>query len=343
MTEKQAITIHDIAAKAGVSPSTVSRVLNGTTPVHPDKRRAVLEAIADLHYRPNIAAQGLARGRSRAVGVLTQDITSPFYGQILRGVEGALRGTGYYPIFASGALEEEAAEALQLLMDNRVGSLIIVGGQMLDQELADVANQVPEIVVGRSIPGLERHCLQVANLDGALDAMRYLIKLGHRRIAHITGVRGHRHASDRLAGYQQALAEAGIEVDPALIVEGNFEEESGRQATESLLAGRVGVTAIFASNDQMALGALSALYTHGLRVPEDVSLIGFDDQTIAAFTTPALTTMRQPTVEMGRCAVRALLDLVQDRPFDLPIFRTELVERRSTGRAPAAVATASSP
>jgi LacI family transcriptional regulator len=341
MTEKQAITIHDIAAKAGVSPSTVSRVLNGTTPVHPEKRRVVLEAIADLHYRPNIAAQGLARGRSRAVGVLTQDITSPFYGQILRGVEGALRGTGYYPIFASGALEEEAAEALQLLMDNRVGSLIVVGGQTLDQELADIANQVPVIVVGRLIAGLEGRCLQVANYDGAIDAMRYLLKLGHRRIAHITGVRGHRHASDRLAGYEKALTEAGIEVDSALIVEGNFEEESGRQAIETLLAGRVPLTAVFASNDQMAYGALSALFAHGLGVPRDVSLIGFDDQTLSAYTTPAMTTMRQPTVEMGRCAVRALLDLVREQPFDLPIFCTELVERQSTGPAPPAIAFAS--
>jgi LacI family transcriptional regulator len=337
--DKQDVTIHDIARQAGVSPSTVSRVLNSTTPVRPDKQRAVMEAIVALGYRPNIVAQGLARGQSRAVGVLTEEITSPFYGQIAGGIEDGLRGTGYYPVFASGRAELQATQALQLLSDSRIGSLIVLGGRMLDNDLLHMhmAHRVPVIVIGRSIAGMEEHCAHVENLEGAYDATRHLIGLGHRRIVHVTGVHGHRHTVDRLEGYQKALAEAGIAHDPALVVEGNFDEDSGHRAVHGLIEQGVPFTAIFAASDQMAYGARLALYEHGRRVPKEVSLVGFDDQVLAAYCIPPLTTVRQPSGEMGRAAVAALLDLLRGQPFALPTFRTELVVRQSTA-APAGTA-----
>lgn len=329
MAEKQAVTIHDIAREARVSPSTVSRVLNGTTPVAPEKRKAVLDAVETLKYRPNVVAQGLARGKSRAVGVISQDISNDFFGQILSGIEEGLRGTGYYPIFTSGSGRERANEALALLTDHRVDSLIVVGGGMSDSDLVEVASRVPLVAVGRSVPGIEDRCLRVENFEGALQATRYLIGLGHERIAHLTGIPGHRHAIDRHEGYLRALSDAGIEVDPRLIAEGDFTEPSGFRAAQRLLDSKIPFTAIFAGNDHMAYGAQLALYDRGLRVPEDVSMVGFDDHRHAPYMLPPLTTVRQTNLEMGIAAVRALLDLLKGQPFALRSFPTELVVRRS--------------
>jgi LacI family transcriptional regulator len=327
---KQQCTIHDIARRAGVSPSTVSRVLNQTSPVRPAKRRAVLEAIETLKYRPSIVAQGLARGRSRAVGVLVQGISNPFYSQILLGIEGRLVGTGFYPIFASGTEEQQTAQALQLLDDNRVGSMIVVGGQMLDEDIVRMSMQVPVVVIGRAIAGMEEHCLRVQNLEGGYRATRHLIELGHRRIAHVMGVRHHPHSVDRREGYVRALSESGVAVDPSLIVHGDFEEMSGLRGVELLLSSRRDFSAIFAANDQMAYGAQLALFRRGLRVPHDVSLVGFDDLPHSTFTVPPLTTMRQPKIEIGAAAVDALIGLLQGKPLSLPVFATELVIREST-------------
>jgi LacI family transcriptional regulator len=333
------VTIRDVAKLAGVSPSTVSRVLSGATHVAMEKRAAVLAAIEQFHYRPNVVAQGLARGRSRAIGVLTQDVTSAFYGGIQLGIAQGFRGSGYQPLFAAGNAVDEAEEALDMLLDRRVDSLILVGGRVPDDRLAQVSASVPLLAIGRSINGLEDHCLHVANLEGAREATRHLVGLGHRRIAHVTGIPGHRDAVDRYDGYVRALTDAGLPVDPRLVVAGNFEEQSGAHGVQKLLARRVRFTALFAGNDQMAYGALQALARRGLRVPQDVSVVGFDDQRGAAYTIPALTTVRQPAVEMGRAAAEAVLRLLRGEPLSLPTFSTELVVRESTrrlGRAPAA-------
>jgi len=191
MSRETAITIHDIARRAGVSPSTVSRVLNGGTPVAPDKRAAVMAIINSLHYRPNVVAQGLARGKSHSVGVLAQEISNLFFGQILKGIEHRLRGTGYYPLFASGWHAHEAIDALEMLLAHRVDSLIVVGGWVADEYLLRVAERVPLVAISRSIAGLEDHCVQVENFQGGYEATKHLIDLGHTRIAHVTGLPHH--------------------------------------------------------------------------------------------------------------------------------------------------------
>jgi len=325
-----ALTIRDIAARAGVSPSTVSRVLNDTTPVAPAKRAAVLAAVKALGFRPNVLAQELARGHSRAIGVLPQGISSPFYGQLIKGIEQGLRGTDYYPLFASGEQPAEAAQALDLLLAHRVDGLIVVGGHIPDRDLVDLAGRVPVLAIGRSIQGLEHRCVHVENRDGGYKATRHLVDLGHHRIVHITGFPWHRDAIDRREGYERALREAGLPLDPALVGEGNFEEQSGLIVTEALLAAGVAFTAIFASNDQMAYGAGLALFRRGIRVPRDVSVVGFDDQPSAAFAWPPLTTVRQPALEMGLAASQALLSQLQGEGFELPRFSTDLVVREST-------------
>jgi LacI family transcriptional regulator len=328
--EATVITIRDIARQAGVSPSTVSRVLNNSVPVAHAKRAAVLSVIESLGYRPNVVAQELARGHSQAIGVLPQGISNPFYSQVLKGVEQGLRGTGYYPLFASGERAAEEAEALDLLLSHRVDALILIGGHLPDEELAQLALRVPLLAVGRGIRGLEARCMRVENRAGGYRATRHLLDLGHRRVAHLTGLPWHPDAVARREGYQRALEHAGVGFDPALVVEGDFEEQSGLDATERLLAAGHPFTAIFAANDRMAYGAGLALMRHGIRVPQDVSLVGFDDQPSAAYAFPPLTTMRQPTVEMGAAAARALVDELGGRGFTLPTFATDLILREST-------------
>lgn len=326
----KSITIHDIARKAGVSPSTVSRVINNNTPVAEEKRRRVLAAVSSLGYRPSALAQSLARGRSGVAGVLTQDIASPFYGEILKGIEQGLGGSGYHPMVASGNWRgDDERDALELLRSRQVDALIVMGGQLADEHLHRAAEQTPLVVVGRLVAGLEAQCLRVDDRRGAYRATQYLIELGHRRIAHITGHLGHHDSTERRAGYLEALADAGIPSDPQLMVEGDFSEKSGLLATDELLRRSARLTAIFAANDQIAYGARLALFRRGIRVPDDVSLVGFDDQPGSAYTIPPLTTVRQPTVEMGRAAAHAVCSLLDGAPLALPIFATTLIIRES--------------
>jgi LacI family transcriptional regulator len=326
----KAITIHDIAREAGVSPSTVSRVLNGNVPVAEAKRIAVLAAIERRNYRPNIVARGLARGTTGAIGVLTQAISSQFYGEILLGIEQALRGSAYHPVFASANWQtEEEIDALELLVARQVDALIILGGLVADDYLRDLAQSIPLVMVGRSVVGLEEHCLRVDDERGAVQATRYLLDLGHRRIVHITGALSHQDARDRRAGYCRALEEAGVPIDPQLLIDGDYTELSGLLAIQALLSRGTLFTAIFSANDQMAYGARLALYRRGIRVPEDISLVGFDGLTSSDYTIPPLTTMRQPTLDMGIAAARAALDLLDERSPTLPLLPTELNIRES--------------
>ena len=327
------ITILDIAREAGVSPSTVSRVLNGTVPVAPEKRDLVLSIAKKLRYHPNVIAQGLVRGRTAAIGVLTQSIASPFYGEILLGVEQGLAGSGYHLIITSGNWQTDAElAALDLLSARRVDALIVHAGVISDEDLQHAAEELPLVVIGRSIEHIEDHCLRVDDFRAAYEATRYLIGLGHRRIAHIARPTHHQDAVDRYAGYRRALSDANLPIDEQIIFVGDFTEQSGLLATQSLLNRALMFSAIFAANDQMAYGARLALYRHGIRVPDDISLIGFDDQPASAYTTPPLTTVRQPTHAIGQAAAQAILRLLNGQPPALPALSTELIIRESAAR-----------
>jgi len=326
-------TLDDIARKAGVSPSTVSRVLNGSKRVADDKRALVLAAIKEYAYRPNPVARGLVRGRSMTIGVLMQDISSPFFARMVSGIEQGLNHTEYRPMFASthwrAEDQENEARSLQLLLERRVDGVIVLASRVPDEELRSVAAQRPLVVVARSVPGLEAQCLSINNQAGAYRATRYLIGLGHTRIAHLAGTPGHPDAIARLAGYRLALAEAGCPENAQLIVAGDFLEESGLSTFEQLLARGERFTAIFAANDQMAYGAMLGLFNHGYRIPTDVSLVGFDDQFLSAYTLPPLTTVRQPSEEMGWAAAEAMLRLLSNEPPMLPSFSADLIVRKS--------------
>ncbi len=329
------VTLEMVAKAAGVSPSTVSRILNATALVSEDKRAAVDAAIRTLGFRPNPVARGLAGGRTLSVGVLTQTINSPFYGEALCGIEDRLEREGYIPIFVSGRWHEaEERKALEALLSRRVDGLIVLAGKLPGDALVEYARHAPTVVLGRELGGPRVFSIAFDNFSGAALATRHLVELGHRRIAFIAGDPSHEDALEREAGYRAALQAAGIAFDPALVMAGDFSEDSGLQAATRLVDGGAGFTAIFAANDQMATGVLLGLHRRHLRVPDDVSLVGFDDLAIARFAVPPLTSIRQPVYDMGVRAAEAVLDLIRGRVPEGALKGPELVLRESTRARP---------
>lgn len=324
------ITIFDIAREAGVSASTVSRVLNNTTPVEATKRAAVLQAVESLKFKPNLVAQELGRGRTMTIGILVPQSASIFYNTIVNGIERGLQRTSYRSLVASSNFDIlEERKLLDLLVARRVDGLILLWSRVEETYLQEIAKRIPIVSIGRMLNGLEKQSLIVSNITGSYQATRYLLERGHSRIAYITGALTVADARDRLEGYKQALYEAGLEPDPQLIVEGDFEEQSGLLAVGVLFTRGVRFTAVFAGNDQMAMGIHLGLHRHGIRVPGDVSLVGFDDQPGSAYTIPPLTTVRQPLTEMGLAAAEAVFSLIENGVSDFPAMSTQLIVRES--------------
>mgnify|MGYP006266533511 CR=1 FL=1 len=326
-------TLAMVAQAAGVSPSTVSRILNGTAKVSADKEAAVRSAIEELGFSPNPVARGLAGGRTASIGVLTQTVSSPFYGEAHLGIESALRDEGYIPLFVSGRwAEAEERKALDELMSRRVDGLIVLAGRLSDRVLQAYSKQVPMVVLGRQISGARVHSLSFDNRSGARMATRHLVEMGHRRIAYIAGDTNHEDAVERLEGYREAMREAGLAVDSKLIVQGDFTEAGGMLAVNRLLDGRVPFTAIACSNDQTAIGALLSLHRRNIRVPDDVSIIGFDDVAPARFSIPPLTSVHLSVYEAGEAAARSMLRLLRAEHGVETLPEPRLAMRESTRR-----------
>ena len=327
------VTLGMVAAACGVSPSTVSRILNGTAIVSEEKRAAVDRAIAELGFVPNPIARGLAGGRTMSVGVITQAIDSPFYGVALRGIEEELDPLGYSPLFVSGHWNaEHEKRCFDTLMARRVDGLIILTGRLSNATLKAIAKQIPTVITGRELKAPNLVSLDFDNVRGARLATEHLIAQGHRDIAHIAGDPLHPDAIDRLRGYREALEAAGLPFRESLVLPGMYFEESGREMVERLLASGQRFTAIFAANDQMAFGAAVALHAHGLRVPDDVSLVGFDDLAPAAHVVPPLTTVRTPRAQIGQAAAEMLLTLMRsEAPASAQVdLGFEILQRQST-------------
>jgi LacI family transcriptional regulator len=327
------VTIIDVANTAGVSINTVSRILNGTAQVAADKRHRVLEAVKILGYRTSAHAQSLFRGRSQTIGVITPDLSSTFYAAALAGVEYNLSNSGFYPLFASAHWQAETeAMAINILLARGVDGLVVMGGLSSDLFLNELAERLPLAIMGRIVPGLEKQCVAIDNVEGAFLATKHLIEMGHRRIAHISGPNGNVDAQSRLLGYRNALEQHNIEFNPNIVVEGDLLETSGMIALESLLARKSSFSAIFAANDQMAFGAHLGLTRRNLRVPDDISLVGFDDLPGTAFSNPPLTTVRQPMTLMGRAVAHYVVATLQNHAHQFESLQAELIVRESTRR-----------
>ena len=325
------VTLEHVAARAGVSASTVSRILNGTAAVNADKAAAVEAAIASLGFVPNPVARGLAGGRTLSVGVVTQSIDSPFYGASLRGIEDELDRVGYRPLFVSGHWNAaEEARCIDMLRARRVDGIIVLTGRLSDAALRACARHLPVVVTGRALKAPGLFALNFDHFEGARLATQHLLELGHQRIAFIAGDPAHPDATERLRGYRAALQGAGIARNRELEVPGLFTEESGLVAVDRLLDKRQRFTALFAANDQMALGAYLGLHRRSLRVPQDVSVVGFDDLPIARYALPPLTTVQHPANALGRLAASAMLRLLRGEKPTAVVPAPQVVVRESS-------------
>jgi len=318
-------TIEEVARRAGVSPATVSRVLNGTARVSREKVKAVLEAIEALGYTPSPQARSLAKGRSYAVGILLPDLGSPFYGPILEAIALELEPTPFRPIAVPGhwSLVREL-EALDFLKGHRIEALLLLGTSLDAGALKGL--DTPVLSFGQPLDGEKAFALFLDNRKAAYQATRYLLAKGHREIVHITSHRGAMDVRERLLGYRKAMREAGLSPK---VVYGNLLEDGGYRACQEILKRFPETTAIFAANDQTAIGARLALFEAGLRVPEDVSLVGFDDIPLAAYQIPPLTTVRQPTREIGQALAEGLKRVLGGKDPAFPPIALPLVERSS--------------
>ncbi|MGA1693757.1 MAG: LacI family DNA-binding transcriptional regulator [Burkholderiaceae bacterium] len=331
IAREEPVTLSMVANAAGVSASTVSRILNGTAAVNEAKSKAVQEAIAALGYIPNPVARGLAGGRTLSIGVVTQSIDSPFYGVALRGIEDELDRAGYSPLFVSGHWNAtEEARCIDMLRSRRVDGIIVLTGRLSDSALKQTAKHLPVVATGRKLRAPNLFSLDFDNQLGARLATQHLIELGHRRIAFIAGNAEHPDANERLNGYKSGLEQAGISFDSELVAPGLFHEESGLLATERLLDTRRRFTALFAANDQMALGACLALHRRGLRIPTDVAVMGFDDLSISRYSTPPLSTIHHPAYELGQGAASAMLCLLRGEKPSFVLPGPQVVAREST-------------
>ncbi len=334
-TDRPVVTISAIAAAAGVSAPTVSRVLNGRGDVAPATRERVEALLRDHGYRRRGTAAKQSVG---LVDLVFNDLDSPWAVELIRGVEDAAHAAGSGTVVS--AIHREA-RSTRLWLDNvrsRASDGVILVTTDLDPALQDElrALGLPRVVVDPAgVPALDAPTIGATNWAGGLSATEHLIRLGHRRIGFVAGRPELWCSRARLDGYRAGLETAGLSVDPELVVPGEFDYESGFRAGERLLAAAEPPTAVFAASDQMALGVYEALRRRGLRVPDDVSVVGFDDLPEARWSSPPLTTVRQPMTEMGKLAVRMLLRLVRGEEVDTPRVElaTELVVRDSTAPA----------
>jgi LacI family transcriptional regulator len=319
------LTIRDIAQLAGVSTATVSRVLNNKPDVDPVTREHVMQVVQEHGFVPSITASSLAGGRSPLLGVLVPSLTWPLMPQVMQSIAEVIEQTSYELVLYSISHRTDRSGLIDRILATRlIDGLLAVypdgiasaeSKEPIKRESSTHLREIYErgfpvvILDDQSLPG-PIPWVGPDNRVGAYEAVRHLIGHGHRRVAYIQGPLQYQCSHDRYAGYQQALEEAHIAVDTTLVVQGDFTTASGRAATEQLLALSEPPTAVFAANDQMAYGVLSASEAHGLRLPDDLAIIGFDDIAFSAHTRPALTTVRQPFAEMGRSAIEMLLALV---------------------------------
>jgi DNA-binding LacI/PurR family transcriptional regulator len=328
MEDVMLVTQQDVAARAGVSRPLVSLVMRNSPRVSPEKREAVLRAAEELGYRRNTHAAQLASRRAMILGLVLNEPMNPVYTRLLKITETQAESAGYGLLLTVNTVGPEfEREAVGRLLGHRVDGVILLGTQLSTQDVADLSEQVPVVVVGRKVIGVD--IVSVDDRVGAKLAVQHLVDLGHRDIAHIDG--GPNPGSrSRRRSYEQTMRKNGLAED-VRVTRGNNTEPGGVAAAEALLAGATQPTAIFASNDLAAIGVLAAAQNHGLAVPDDLSVVGFDNTPLSEFAYVNLTTINQPP-EMGAAAVEMLIERINDpsKPVATRRFKPELVVRGTT-------------
>ena len=330
-------TIKDVALRAGVSVSTVSHVVNGTRKISASTHERVDKAIRDLAYVPSAVARSLKSNTTRTLGMLIPNSSNPYFAEIVRVVEDRCFGAGYALILCNTDDEPRRQEIyLKVLAERRIDGLVVVStgdDESLSKMLTSL-RRIPIVLLDREISNQVCDLVETAHMQGGLVATRHLVSLGHRRIACIGGPAGLAPSEQRIAGWRLGLAEAGLHVDTKLLWQGGFTSQGGYEAMHAMLRIDPPPTAVFVCNDLMAIGVLRAAHENGVRVPDALSVVGFDDIELSDFTSPPLTTVAQPKQRMGALAVDMLLERIEGRRQDARkvVLQPELRVRASSGR-----------
>lgn len=337
MQKKSSPTIREVAKRAGVAPITVSRTINNSGYVGRQTRERVEAAIAELGYVPNTLARSLRSRRTNTLALVLTDITNPFWTTVSRGVEDAASSAGYNVILCNtDESEAKQEEYLRVLLEKQVDGVLLVPATSTAQPIRFIQNQnTPVVVLDRRIPHQRVDVVRTDSEGGACRLVQLLLSLGHRRIAVLSGPQSVSTAEDRIAGYRRAMREADMGPGSHIIVHDDYTQQGGYRMAERVMRMTPRPTALFAGNNFIALGALKALRDGGLRVPEDVAVVGFDDLPQTFFIEPFLTVITQPAYEMGRRATQLLLARLSTDPPDEHqeiVLPTELIVRRSTNR-----------
>lgn len=328
--------LKDVAKLAGVSTATVSRVLNGTDVVNEETKRRVHDAIKELDYQPSRVAQRLRNqlGSSKLIGLLLPDIQNPFYTEVIQGVESTAYSNNYSVIICNFSQDEKKErEYLDILKSENIDGLIVAPVNDHDHKVTElVKSGMPIVCVDRSLSTVDVDQVVVDNFNGALEAVSYLLNSGHTKIAHIGGIFNISTTQQRYNGYIQAFVKKGLKADDSLVRFGDSKYESGCKIAGEMLDGKNPPTALFTGNNLITLGALEAIHERGLRIPEDISIIGFDDMYWAKSLNPPLSSVRQPGQEIGKRATELLFQRIEDqsRPKVRLTLKTELIIRKST-------------
>lgn len=333
---KRPINIRDVARAAGVSTMTVSRVINNPAVVAPPTRERVQQVIDELKYTPSSVARSLRSNRTYTIGLITVDFADHFFANLSVGAELEARRRGFRVMLSSTERNpNNEREFVTLLAEQRVDGILLARDaiQVPQDPLTDpLPVDVPIVSTGFFRPELALCSVDIDNVDGGRLATDHLLDHGHRRIAILTGPVDHKAAVDRLEGYQLALSRAGIKLDPHLIVHAHGRQpDDGYMAMNELIQREINFSAVFVYSDALAIGAMRALRRAGLKIPDDVSIVAYDNIDFAAFTDPPLTTIQQPIQELGALATRILIEYIEtgERPVPITILRCFLVERGS--------------
>ena len=325
-------TIYQVAERAGVSLSTVSRVLNGKTSVNKVLKERVEKAVKELNYRPNSVARSLANSRTDSIGVLVPELNAPFFGDLMQAVESTLRAQDKHVIITVGrnCLETEK-DAVEFLISRNCDALIMHAEALSDAYLLELnQSKLPVALVNRKVDGLPDACTTLDNEKGGYLATRHLLELGHKHIAYISGPTDKADACLRLKGHKRALSEAGLTVNPQLIFNGDYSEDDGKVGLLELMAQDQHFSAVVCANDWMASDAISCARDLGMSLPHNLSIVGFDDVVFAHHVFPRLTTVSNPVAEMAEMSAKYILNKVYGQGHEIKqCFEPTLVVRES--------------
>lgn len=341
------VTVYDIAREAGVSVATVSRVLNNTAPVKKTTRDKINTLIDKYQFQPNALARSLFKKETSMIGVILPDITNPFFPEVLAGLEQELRMKGY-TIFLCDTVSVNAdyeeqytreSQYLSLLLEKQVDGLVMIGGRInlakpdkrLVQEVAEVSKRLPLLLINGNLPGQKLNRIYVNEKAGAMLATEHLIGLGHQHIAFVGGYRKMSNTLQRIQGFSSAMDKHGLTVRPEWMLDGGFSVERGKLFMRELLASPERPTAVFCANDLVAIGVMKEAYKAGLRVPDDLSIVGFDDIPFASHSIPELTTVSLKCYDVGKGAAELLHGLIsKSKVRRETVIEPELMVREST-------------